>query len=191
MKERLFILDDLDGHVALLLVIERLDNLPKGALAYEGVNLVPVEKPLPCLDDVVVVLVVVTLKYSFVCLAKRQQAALEGTHVVVELPLLFPGVRGPRLPLGLRLLRPPLLLRVVHLVDVLVRLDEVHRELSKRRRSGIAELGFSATVLVMAPGRRRQAGGVQVRQIGGGRHVNELHGPRGILRVVQQAHGRG
>ena len=77
MKERFLILDDLDGHVALLLVIERLDNLPKGALAYEGVNLVPVEKPLPCLDDVVVVLVVVTLKRFNCSQQKRQQKQLK------------------------------------------------------------------------------------------------------------------
>ena len=76
MKERLLILDDLDGHVALLLVVVRLDNLPEGALAYEGVDLVAVEEPLPGLDDVVVVLVVVTLKFVLFYLtklAKRQK----------------------------------------------------------------------------------------------------------------------
>ena len=106
-------------------------------------------------------------------------------------------MRGSRLPLGLRLLRPPLLLRVVHLVDVLVRLDQVHRELAKGRRCGIAELGLgSATcraAAVLVPRGRRQARGVQVGQVsrGGRRHVDELHGARGILRVVQQTHGRG
>ena len=117
------------------------------------------------------------------------------THVVVELPLLLPRVRRPRLPLGLRLLRPPLLLRVVDLVDVLVRLDEVHRELAERRRRRIAELGLGArraALLLLAAGGRGQPGRVQVREVGRGgrRHVDELHGPRGVLRVVQQTHGR-
>ena len=77
MKERLLILDDLDGHVALLLVVVRLDNLPEGALAYEGVDLVAVEEPLPGLDDVVVVLVVVTLKRFNCSQQKRQQKRLK------------------------------------------------------------------------------------------------------------------
>ena len=62
MKERFLILDDLDGHVTLLLVVISFDNLPEGALANEGVDLVSVEEALPGLDDVVVVLVVVTLQ---------------------------------------------------------------------------------------------------------------------------------
>ena len=104
-------------------------------------------------------------------------------------------MRGSRLPLGLRLLRPPLLLRVVDLVDVLIRLDEVHGELAERRRRGIAELGLGArraAVLLLAPWGRGQPGRVQVREVGRGgrRHVDELHGPRGVLRVVQQTHGR-
>ena len=77
MKERLLILDDLDGHVALLLVVVRLDNLPEGALAYEGVDLVAVEEPLPGLDDVVVVLVVITLKRFNCSQQTRQQKRLE------------------------------------------------------------------------------------------------------------------
>ena len=77
MKERLLILDDLDGHVALLLVVVRLDNLPEGALAYEGVDLVAVEEPLPGLDDVVVVLVVVTLKRFNCSQQKRQEKRLK------------------------------------------------------------------------------------------------------------------
>ena len=105
-------------------------------------------------------------------------------------------MRGARLPLGLRLLRPSLLLRVVDLVDVLVRLDEVHRELAERRRRGIAELGLGASraaaVLLLAARGRGQPGRVQVREVGRGgrRHVDELHGPRRVLRVVQQTHGR-
>ena len=70
VKERLLILDDLDGHVALLLVIVRLDHLPEGPFAYQRVDLVPVEKALPGLDDVVVVLVVITLKFVLFYLAK-------------------------------------------------------------------------------------------------------------------------
>ena len=77
MKERLLILDDLDGHVALLLVVVRLDNLPEGALAYEGVDLVAVEEPLPGLDDIVVVLVVVTLKRFNCSQQKRQEKRLK------------------------------------------------------------------------------------------------------------------
>ena len=61
MKERFLILDDLDGHVTLLLVVISFDDLPEGTLADEGVDLVAVEEALPGLDDVVVVLVVVTL----------------------------------------------------------------------------------------------------------------------------------
>ena len=77
MKERLLILDDLDGHVALLLVVVRLNNLPEGALAYERVDLVAVEEPLPGLDDVVVVLVVVTLKRFNCSQQKRQEKRLK------------------------------------------------------------------------------------------------------------------
>ena len=62
VKERFLILDDLDGHVTLLLVVISFDDLPEGALADEGVDLVAVEEALPGLDDVVVVFVVVTLQ---------------------------------------------------------------------------------------------------------------------------------
>ena len=64
MQERLLIFDDLDGDVALLLVVVCLDHLPEGALADKRVYLVAIEKPLSRLDDVVMVFVVVTLKFG-------------------------------------------------------------------------------------------------------------------------------
>lgn len=84
---------------------------------YERVDLVPVEELLAALNNVVVVVVVVA--------------------VVVQLALLL--VRAVVVALGL--LRPALLLRVVHLVDVLIRLDQVHAHLAQRTQGRVAEVG--------------------------------------------------
>ena len=79
LQEGPLVLDDLDGHVLLLLGVEGLDDLAEAALADERVDLVPLQELLARLDDVVVVLVVVA--------------------VVVQAPLLLARQRGCRLRL--------------------------------------------------------------------------------------------
>ncbi len=76
---------------------------------------IPVEKLLPLFDYVIVILVI--------------------EPIIVELPLLLPMLAAL---LVLRLLRPPLLLCIVDLVDVLVRLDQIHRELPQGGRRSVA-----------------------------------------------------
>ena len=96
-----------------------LPGSPNNVLLYKRKNIfisvLPIHELLSRLDDVVVVLVIVA--------------------VVVQLPLLLP-VLAALLVLGL--LRPPLLLGVVNLVDVFVSLDQVHGQLPQRRRARVA-----------------------------------------------------
>lgn len=80
VQEWLLVLDDLDRHVALILVVEGLHHLSEAALAckvekdeqmkedsvssvltYERVNFVAVEKLFTILNDVVVVFVIVAV----------------------------------------------------------------------------------------------------------------------------------
>ena len=58
MQERLLVLDDLDGDVAVFVGIEGLHHLPERALPDQRVDLVTVQELLPVLDDVIVVLVI-------------------------------------------------------------------------------------------------------------------------------------
>lgn len=90
VEEGLLVLDDLDGDVALLFVVEGLHHLTERSLPYERIDFVSIEELFTVLYDVVVVIVVVT--------------------IVVQLPLLL-----VRAVLALRLGRPPLLLRVINL----------------------------------------------------------------------------
>lgn len=114
-QEGSLVLDDLDRHLALLFVVVRLDHLAEAAFADEGVDFVAVEKLLAVFNDVVVVLIVVT--------------------VVVQLPLLLVGR-----VLALGLLSSSFLFGIVNLVDVFVGFDQVHAELPQRCRRGVPEM---------------------------------------------------
>lgn len=114
-QEGSLVFDDFDRHLALLLVIVRLDHLSEAAFADEGVDFVAIEKLLAIFDDVVVVLIVVT--------------------VVVQLPLLLVGR-----VLALGLLSSSFLFGIVNLVDVFVGFDQVDAELSQRCRRGVPEM---------------------------------------------------
>ena len=65
VQEWLLVLDDLDGDVAVFVRVEGLDDLSEGALADQGVDLVPLKELLAVLDDVVVVLVVEAVVVNF------------------------------------------------------------------------------------------------------------------------------
>lgn len=114
-EEGSLVLDDLDRHLALFLVVVRLHHLAEAAFADEGVDLVTVEKLLAVLYDVVVVLIVVA--------------------VVVQLALLLVGR-----VLALGLLSSSFLFGIVNLVDVFVGFDQVHAQLPQRGRRGIPEM---------------------------------------------------
>jgi hypothetical protein len=91
-------------------------------------------------------------------------------------------VPAARLPLHLRLLRPPLLLRVVHLVYVLVRLYEVDGQLAEGRVRRVAKLRLWRG--------GRGAGGGCTGQVGGRGHVDQLHGGR-VLKLHQTSRRDG
>ena len=106
-------------------------------------------------DDVVVVFVVVA--------------------IVVQLPLFF-SMLTPFVPmLGCRC--SPLLLGVVHLVDVLVRLDQVDAQLPQRSSCGITIGGFGSGS-DSTPGYRRHRDEMASRVGARARRVVEAHDRR-------------
>lgn len=76
VQERLLVLDDLDGNVALFVVIERLHHLTKRALPYQRVYLVSVQELFTIFYDVIVVVVVVTVVIQLSFLLMRSVVAL-------------------------------------------------------------------------------------------------------------------
>merc|ERR1719336_3689115 len=103
---------------ALNLILS-LHNLPETTLADKSVNFIPIQEFLSWLDDVVMILIIVS--------------------VIVQLPLLLPVLAAL---LVLSLLGPPLLLGVVDLVDVFVSLYKIDRQFPERSGAGVTVAGL-------------------------------------------------
>lgn len=77
IKERLLVLDDLDGDVALFGVIECLDDLPERSFAYQRVDFVSFQELFTIFDDVIVIIVIIAFVIDFPFFLVRRVFALD------------------------------------------------------------------------------------------------------------------